>query len=199
MKLLKVFLLDKRSLLMKSFPFFMTGITKLCTQTQLHPPPPSLFQPPPSSFQSPPSSLEHPQYLDQNIAGNWAICPNLDRKIKSYLFWLKIGTHGILEVLIPDPDLDFWSSYPKINFWVNLDPKIESCLLCLKIGAHSIPRMLIPIPDLEFWNSNPKTHFCTNFCRKSQSSSFFLKIGMHGTLTMLIHSYSDISFLNSQP
>ena len=33
-----LFLLDKRSLLMKSFPFLMTGITKLCTQTQLHPP-----------------------------------------------------------------------------------------------------------------------------------------------------------------
>ena len=36
-----LFLLDKRSLLMKSFPFLMTGITKLCTQTQLHPPLPS--------------------------------------------------------------------------------------------------------------------------------------------------------------
>ena len=33
-----LFLLDKRSLLMKSFPFLMTGITKLRTQTQLHPP-----------------------------------------------------------------------------------------------------------------------------------------------------------------
>ena len=158
MKLLKVFLLDKRSLLMKSFPFLMTGITKLCTQTQLHPPlpssihlhpapststqlhppPPSSFQPPPSSFQSPPSSLEHPQYLDQNIAGNWAISPNLDWKIKSYPFWLKIGTQGIVEVLIPNPDLDFWSSYPKINFWANLDPKIQICLFCLKIGAYSI-------------------------------------------------------------
>ena len=33
-----LFLLDKRSLLMKSFPFLMTGITKLCTQAQLDPP-----------------------------------------------------------------------------------------------------------------------------------------------------------------
>ena len=53
------------------------GITKPCTQlhpapytsTQLHPPPLS--------------SLQHPQqYLNQNIARNWAISPNLGRKIK---------------------------------------------------------------------------------------------------------------------
>ena len=50
------------------------------SSTQLHPPPPS-------SFQSPPSSLLHPQqYLNQNIAHNWAISPNLGRKIKSYPF-----------------------------------------------------------------------------------------------------------------
>ena len=78
------------------------------TSTQLHPPPPSSFQPPPSS-------LQHPQqYLNQNIARNWAISPNLGRKTKSCPFWLKIGTHGILEVLIPNPDLDlkFWPQSP---------------------------------------------------------------------------------------
>ena len=61
-----------------------SGITKPCTQlypapftsTQLHPPPPSSFQPPPSS-------LQHPQqYLNQNIASNWAISPNLGQKLK---------------------------------------------------------------------------------------------------------------------
>ena len=50
------------------------------SSTQLHPPPPSSFQPPPSS-------LLHPQqYLNQNIAHNWAISPNLGRKIKSCPF-----------------------------------------------------------------------------------------------------------------
>ena len=70
--------------------------------TQLHPPPPSSFQPPPSSihlqtssFQPLPSSLHHPQqYLNQIIARNWAISPNLGQIIKSCPFWLKIGTHG---------------------------------------------------------------------------------------------------------
>ena len=71
------------------------------TSTQLHPPPPS-------SFQLPPSSLQHPpQYLNQNIARNWAISPNLGQKIKSCPFRLKISTYGILEVLVPNPDLDF--------------------------------------------------------------------------------------------
>ena len=118
------------------------GITKPCTQ--LHPPTPSSFQPSPSS-------LQHPQqYLNQNIARDWAISPNLGRKLKSCQFWLKIGTHSILEVLIPNPDLDFRNSDPKIHFWANLCPKIQSCLFCLKIGANSISRMLIPNPDLDF-------------------------------------------------
>ena len=50
------------------------------TSTQLHRPPPSLFQPPPGS-------LQHPrQYLNQDIARNWAISPNIDQKIKSSPF-----------------------------------------------------------------------------------------------------------------
>ena len=58
------------------------GITKSCTQ--LHPAPSTSTQlistitqlhlPPPNSFQHPSSSPQHPQqYLNQNIARNWAI------------------------------------------------------------------------------------------------------------------------------
>ena len=40
-----------------------------------------------NTFQPPPSSLQHPQqYLNQNIARNWAISPNLGQKIKSCPF-----------------------------------------------------------------------------------------------------------------
>ena len=81
------------------------------TSNQLYPPPPSsihLHPAPPSLFQLPLSSRQHPQqYLNQNIARNWTISPNLGQKIKSYPFLLKIGTRGILEVLIPNQDLDF--------------------------------------------------------------------------------------------
>ena len=81
-------------------PALSTSTQLILTSTLLHPPPPSLFQ-------SPPSSLQYPQqYLDQNIARNWAISPNLGRKIKSCPFSLKIDTHSILEVLILNPDLD---------------------------------------------------------------------------------------------
>ena len=126
------------------------------TSTQLHPPPPSSFQPPPSS-------LQHPQqYLNQNIARNWAISPNLGQKIKNCLFWPKIGTHRILEVLIPNPDLDFWNSDSKIPFWANLGPKTQICLFCLKIGTHIISRILIPNPYLDFWNFDPKIYFWAN-------------------------------------
>ena len=148
------------------------------TSTQLHPPPLSSFQPPPSS-------LQHPQqYLNQNIALNWAISPNLGQRIKNCPFCLKISTHGILELLISNLDLDLWNSDPKIDFWANLFPKIQSLPFCLKIGTHSISKMLTPNPDLDFWNS--EIHFWVNFSRKCQSCLFFLKIGTHGILTMLI-------------
>ena len=163
-------------------------ITKPCTHlhpasstsTQLHPPPPS-------SFQSPLNSLQHPQqYLNQNIARKWAISPNLGQKIKSCPFRLKIGTQGILEVLILNPDLDFWNSDPKIHFWPNLGPKIHSCLFCLKIGAHGMIRMLIPNPDFNFWNFDPKIHFWANLDPKIRSCSFYLKTDTHGVSKMLI-------------
>ena len=58
-----------------------TSTQLILISTQLHPPSPS-------SFQSPSSYLQQPQqYLDQNIAHNWAIFRNLDRKIKSYPFF----------------------------------------------------------------------------------------------------------------
>ena len=98
------------------------------SSTQLH-------QPPSSSFQPPPSSLQHPQqYLNQNIARNWAISQKSGPKTKNCPFWLKTGTHGIMEVLIPNPDLDFWNFDPKTHFWANLGPKSQSCPFCLKIG-----------------------------------------------------------------
>ena len=92
------------------------GITKPCTQlhpaqstsTQLISISNQLHPAPPSSFQPPLISLQHPQqYSNQNIARNWPISPNLGRKIQSCPFWLKIGTRGILDVLIPNPELDF--------------------------------------------------------------------------------------------
>ena len=142
-----------------------------------HPAPPSSFQPPPSSFQPPPSSLQHPQqYLNQNTARNWAISPNLGQKIKSCPFWLKIGTHGILEVLIPNPDLDFWNSDPKIHFWANLGPKSQSCPFCLKIGTHGISRMLILIPTLVLWISNSKFLFGQIWAKKVKVVRFALKL-----------------------
>ena len=175
-------------------------ITKPCTHlhpasstsTQLHPAPPS-------SFQSPLNSLQHPQeYLNQNIASKWAISPNLGQKIKSCPFRLKIGTQGILEVLILNPDLDFWNSDPKIHFWPNLGPKIHSCLFCLKTGAHSISGMLIPNPDLDFWHFDHKIYFWANLGPKTESCPFCLKIGTHSISRMLIPN-PDFDFWNFDP
>ena len=108
---IKPIYLNKRYLFQNKIYYLDKGITKPCTH--LHPAPSTstqLHRLPSSSFQPPTSSLLHPQqYLKQNIARNWAISPNLGQKTKSCPFWLKIGTYGILEVLIP-----------------NLDPKIPT-------------------------------------------------------------------------
>ena len=144
---------------------FILDITKPCSN--LHPADFNFNQAPPSSSQLPPSSLQQPQqYLNLNIAGNSAISPNLGKKIKSCPFLLKIGTHGILEVLIRNRDLDFWNSDPKIHFWANLGPKIQSCLFCLKIGTHGISRILILIPKLVFWISDPNFLFGQIWAKK---------------------------------
>ena len=135
------------------------GITKRCTQ--LHPAPSTstqliltstqLHPLPPSSFQSPPSSLQHlQQYLNQNIARNWGISPNLERNIEVCPFWLKIGTYGKLEVLILNADLHLWHSDLKIYFWANLYPKSQKCLLCLSVWIHGISRVLILISTFAF-------------------------------------------------
>ena len=119
--------------------FAKRGITKSCTQH--HPAPSNSTQlissstqphpPPPSSFQSPPSSLQHPkQYSNQNIACNWAISPNLSRKIQSSPFSLKIRSHGILEVLIPNSDSDSEFEIPTLKsifrqIWVQKDKVVS--------------------------------------------------------------------------
>ena len=114
-------------------------------------------------------------------------------KLKVVHFDWKLA-HVILEVLILNPDLDFWNSDPKSHFWVNLGPKIQSCPFCLKIGAQSISRMLIPNPDLDFWNFDPKIHFWANLGPKSQMS--VLSENWYTWNLKHADSYSNISFLD---
>ena len=175
---------------MKLFPFLMTGIAKRCTHTQLHPPLPSSIHLHPAHFNLHPAPFTSTQFIsastqlsatpstifEPKYSRNWATSPNLGRKIKSCPFWLKTDTHGILEVLIPNPDLDFWNSDPKIHFWANLGPKIQSCPFCLKIGAPSISRMLILIPTLVFWISNPNFLFGQIWAKKVKVVQFGWKL-----------------------
>ena len=130
--------------------------------TQLHPPLPSSTQ-----LSATPSTIFGPKY-----SRNWAISPNLGRKIKIPPFLLKIDTHGIMEMLISNPDIDFWNSNPKIHFWANLGPNIQSSPFCLKIGTHSISRMLIPNLDLDFWNFDLKIHFWAVWAKRVEVLHF---------------------------
>ena len=154
--------------------------------TQFHPPPPCSTQ-----LSATPSTI----FGQKNIARNWTISSNLGWKIKISPFWLKSDTHGIMEVLISNPDLDFWNCNPKIHFWANLGPNIQSSPLCLKIGAHSISRMLNPNPDLDFWNFDPKNPFLGKFGPKNSKLSI-LSENWYTWYLKDADSYSNISFLN---
>ena len=151
------------------YPAPSTSTQLISTSTQLHPPPPS-------SFQLSPSSLQHPQQdSHQNIARNWAISPNLGRKIQRCPFWLKTGLYGILEVVIPKPDFlgKFWPKKSK------LPVLSENCHTWYLNDADSYSKFI-------FWISNPKIHFWANLGSKSQSCPFCLKIGTKGISRMLI-------------
>ena len=134
------------------------GITK--PSNQLHMPPPSSIHLHPALC----NTLNNIWTKILHVIGQF---PQIyAEKLKIVHFDLKIGTHGILEVLIPNLDLDFWNFEHKIHCWANLGPKIQNCPFCLKIGALSISRILIPNLDLDFWNFNPKIHFWANLGTK---------------------------------
>ena len=133
-------------------PALSTSNQVISTSTQLQPPSPSSFKPPTSS-------LKHPQQsVNQNIACNWAISQNLVQKLKSCTFSLKVGTHGILEVLIPNPDLDLETLTTKS--------------ISLKIGTHGISRMVSLILILVFWISNPNFLFGQILAKKFKVALF---------------------------
>ena len=85
--------------------------------------------------------------------------------------------------MIPNPDLDFWNSVPKIHFWANLGQKSQSCPFCLKNGTSGILEELIPILDIDFQNFNAKINFWANLDQKKKlDCPFCQKIDTHGIL-----------------
>ena len=150
----------------KQIKNFFFGIAKSCIH--LHPVPPTSIQP-----ISAPTQLHPQRYTNQNIARNWEISPNLDRKIQSYPFCLKIGTHCIFEVMIPNLNLGFQKSNPKIYFWViwaeksNLSALPENWYTEYLKDADSYF-------GISFLNFQHWFYFGVNLGRKSRSCTVFL-------------------------
>ena len=101
--------------------FYYMGITKPCTHFH------------PAHFNLQPAHFSLLPALFYPIARYWAISPNFGRKIKSCPFWLKIGTQGILEVLIPNPNLDFWNFDHKNHFRATLGQKFKTVCFVWKL------------------------------------------------------------------
>ena len=134
---------------------------------------------------SPPSSIHlHPAHFSLHPALwntltkilHWANSPSLGCKIKSCSFWLKIGTHVILEALVPNPDLDFWNFDPKKHFSANFRRKSQSCPFFLIMGTHGILTALILVPTLVFWISDPNSIFGQLWAEKVKAVRFAWKM-----------------------
>ena len=149
--------------------------------------------------------IRNPDLEFQNSDPKIRFLANLGRKSQSCPFYLKIGTHDILEKLILIPDLDFRNSCRRIHFWANLGRKSQSCPFCLKIGTQSISKMLSLIPTLVFWISNPKSIFGQVWDKKVIAVCFAWKLAHTHTHTHThteylkdADSYFDVSFLKFQ-
>ena len=69
----------------------------------------------------------------------------------------KNGAGGILVVLIPNLDLNFWNSDPKIQYLGKFEPKNSKLSVLPKNWYTWYLEMLILIPTLAFWIYKPKS------------------------------------------
>ena len=113
---------------------------------------------------------------------SWA---NVGPKVQSCLFCLKIGTNGILRMLILIPILVFWISNPNLLFGKIWAKKVKVVRFNWKL-AHMVSWKCRFRSRLRVMKFRPQNLFLGKFGRKSQGCPFFLKIGTHGILTMLI-------------
>ena len=117
-------------------------------------------------------------------------------KNQSYPFFLKIGTHGILKMLILIPTLVFWISDPQSIFGQIWAKKSKLSSLA-KIGKQNDSKMLILIPTLFFPVSNPKSFF--GHIWADNSKLFILTETWHSWYIEDADSDSNNNFLNCQP
>ena len=108
----------------------------------------------------------------------WA---NLGRKNQSCLFFLKIGTHGILMMLILIPTLVFWISNPNSIFGTIWTKKVKVVQFGWKL-AHRKSRRCWSL----FWHSFSQfptlNHFLDKFCIEK-----FKVVHFNSKLTQMVY------------
>ena len=91
--------------------------------------------------------------------GFWA---NLGRKSQSCPFFLKIGTHGILTMVILIPTSVFWISDPKSIFGQMWTKKVKFVQFGWKL-VHRVSRHVDCYSDISFLNCQPWIYFLGKF------------------------------------
>ena len=160
----------------------------------MHPLPPSSIHFHPAHFNLQPAHFSLLPALFYPIARYWAISPNFGRKIKSCPFWLKIGTHGILEVLIPNPNLDFWNFDHKNHFRATLGQKFKAVRFVWKL-VHVVSQGCDSESRLRSLKFRPQNPFLGKFGSKNSKLSI-LSENWYTWYLKDADSYSNISFLN---
>ena len=173
------------------------GITK--PSTHLHPAPSTSTQLISTFTQlhlPPPSSLQHPQqYLNQNITCNWAISPNLVRKIK-----LSILTENWHTWYFGEADsqsrLRFLKFRPQNQFLGKFGPKNSKLSILSENWQIWYLKDADSHSNIIFLNFKSQFPCWANLGSKTQSCPVWLKIGTQSVSTLLIHIPTFFSVLN---
>ena len=177
------------------------------TSTQLHPPPPSSSQPLTSSINLHPAHFSLHPALCNTLNNIWTkilhvigqFPPNLGRQIKSYPFWLKIGTHGILEGFISTKSrLWFLKFQPQNSFLSKFGSKNSKVFVLSENWCSQYLKDAVSKSGLGILKCRSQNPFLGKFWSK-KSKLFVFPENWHAWHLDNADSYSNISFLNCQP
>ena len=124
----------------------------------------------------------------------WA---NLGRKNQSCLFFLKIGTHGILTMLILISTLGFWISDPKSIFGEIWAKKVKVVQFGWKLAQRVSPQCWFLFRH--YFSQFPTLNTFLDKFGPKNSKLFILTKNWHSWYIEDAESYSNNIFLNCQP
>ena len=174
-------------------------LNRASTSTQLQPTPSASTQPILTSTQlhpPPPSSLQHPQqYLNQNITRNWAISPNLGRKIRKLSILIENWHTWYIGGVDSESRLRFLKFRSQNLFLGKFGPKNSKLSVLSENWYTQYLKDADSESRLRFLKFRPQNPFLGKFGPKNSKLSV-LSENWYTWYLKDADSYSNISFLN---